>query len=182
MKRVPHGYTCPVVRDACTTGYLHDPLDDGVYIVDGVRYCGRCHRYYPIHPVGCLPPSFRNKLAEADENGCILWSGSRDLNGYGKFVYEGKVWYAHKFVWNAFYGDPGGKYVCHANHCKSVSCVRPEHLCLRKIPNGNGKLTPDQVRAIRLDTRKPIDCCNDYGVSPASIINVRSRKTWKDIS
>lgn len=27
------------------TGYLHDEDDDRPYDVDGVKYCGRCHRY-----------------------------------------------------------------------------------------------------------------------------------------
>ena len=34
-EKVPH------TRD----GYLHSEDDDGPYDVDGVKYCGRCHRY-----------------------------------------------------------------------------------------------------------------------------------------
>ena len=43
---VLHGKTCVKV-DHYSQGYLHDEDDDGPYDVDGVTYCGRCHRWLP---------------------------------------------------------------------------------------------------------------------------------------
>ena len=134
-----------------------------------------------MHSPQSIPERFRNKIASEDENGCRLWTGSRDQAGYGKFSVDGKVWYAHKFIWHRLYGNPRGKFICHVDHCKSPSCVRPEHLCLRVTPGGNKKLTADLVRAIRLDTRHAADCCHEYGVSASTILGVRTRKTWKHI-
>ena len=34
-KKVPH----------TGEGYLHAEDDDSPYLIDGVKYCGRCHRY-----------------------------------------------------------------------------------------------------------------------------------------
>lgn len=42
---VVHGKTCEKrPHDAAHGGYLHSEDDDSPYDVDGVRYCGRCHR------------------------------------------------------------------------------------------------------------------------------------------
>jgi len=42
---VEHGRTCPKVAHSDPEGgYLHDDNDDSPYGVDGVDYCGRCHR------------------------------------------------------------------------------------------------------------------------------------------
>jgi hypothetical protein len=41
-KGIVHGATCekkPHVR----SGYLHGEDDDSPYMVDGLKYCGRCH-------------------------------------------------------------------------------------------------------------------------------------------
>lgn len=38
-----HGLKCPKAEHV-GSGYLHDADDDGPYDVDGVMYCGRCHR------------------------------------------------------------------------------------------------------------------------------------------
>ena len=39
-----HGVNCRKVVHARDTGYLHGADDDAPYDVDGVAYCGRCHR------------------------------------------------------------------------------------------------------------------------------------------
>lgn len=39
-----HGTECAkALHDPHRDGYLHDALDDSPYMVDGLRYCGRCH-------------------------------------------------------------------------------------------------------------------------------------------
>ena len=40
--------TCEkVIHDG--DGYLHHSDDDTLYYVDGVAYCGRCHKVMPCH-------------------------------------------------------------------------------------------------------------------------------------
>ena len=38
-----HGKTCQKVVHDEMPGHLHGPDDDSPYMVDDVRYCGRCH-------------------------------------------------------------------------------------------------------------------------------------------
>ena len=40
---IQHGTECKKVEHV-GGGYLHDSEDDTPYLVDGVKYCGRCHR------------------------------------------------------------------------------------------------------------------------------------------
>ncbi len=40
------------IHNPAESGYLHGPDDDTRYHVDGVAYCGRCHRALPEHEYG----------------------------------------------------------------------------------------------------------------------------------
>jgi hypothetical protein len=40
---VNHGSDCFKILHDRGNGYLHDENDDSPYMVDGVKYCGRCH-------------------------------------------------------------------------------------------------------------------------------------------
>lgn len=44
---VRHGADCEKVPHNEKGGYLHAAEDDSPYDVDGVSYCGRCHRCLP---------------------------------------------------------------------------------------------------------------------------------------
>lgn len=45
---VQHGVDCAEAHhEPNTSGYLHQSGDNSPYYVDGVRYCGRCHEYFP---------------------------------------------------------------------------------------------------------------------------------------
>lgn len=42
---IVHGATCDKRLHINGSGYLHAEDDDKPYIVDGLRYCGRCHTW-----------------------------------------------------------------------------------------------------------------------------------------
>lgn len=69
-------------------------------------------------------------------DGCWLWGGFRDKNGYGQCKVAGHVMRAHRCAWMLAYGafPLPGILVCH--HCDTPSCVRPDHLFL-STPLGN---------------------------------------------
>jgi hypothetical protein len=48
----------------------------------------------------------------------------------------------------------------------------------RGARNGNAKLRPDQVLAIRASTSSAKSLAAEYGVSPDNILLIRSRKSW----
>lgn len=57
--------------------------------------------------------------------GCLLWTGTRDKNGYGKFWFDGELRRAGHFVLS---DRPSAQHVMrHA--CDHPPCVSPGHLC-----------------------------------------------------
>lgn len=68
-----------------------------------------------------------------NENGCIIWQGSKTPKGYGDITIDKKWWQVHRYI--AFhlllhtaeererYKD---KHVCH--RCDTPPCINPEHL------------------------------------------------------
>ena len=58
--------------------------------------------------------------------------------------------------------------------------VRPERVA-RGEQCGNSRLTEDQVRAIRADTRTYRAIAADYAIVPSAIHQIKTRKTWRHV-
>lgn len=104
---------------------------------------------------------------------CWTWTGCCTAHGYGQFHFEGKTTKAHRVAWIITHGPiPDG--LCVLHRCDNPPCVRPDHLFLgtlsdnmqdcvakgraylqrpgvhkRGLANPNGKLTDEDVAAIR---------------------------------
>lgn len=60
-------------------------------------------------------------------NGCWLWVGRVDRDGYGAFSVDTRPVKAHRFSYSTFVGAiPDGLQIDHL--CRVRHCVRPEHL------------------------------------------------------
>lgn len=56
-----HGADCEKAPHSSNGGYLHAAEDDSPYNVDGLTYCGRCHRPFPLlQGAGVRDVSFLN--------------------------------------------------------------------------------------------------------------------------
>lgn len=77
----------------------------------------------------------------AGRNGCWIWTGCLDKQGYGRFTQGKKGWLAHRWVYQLLRGDsPADKphldHICHTNDescpggpvCMHRRCVNPDHL------------------------------------------------------
>jgi hypothetical protein len=60
-------------------------------------------------------------------NGCLLWTGALDSNGYGRFQdVNGRNMPAHRWLLERVFGPNRDKVTDHL--CRTPACVRPSHL------------------------------------------------------
>lgn len=127
--------------------------------------------------------------------GCWLWTGWLDKDGYGQIAIGGAggrsirthrvAWFLIKGYWPA--------YLCHT--CDVRNCVNPAHLFegngkinaedrARKGRSGKSHLRPKQVVEIRRLHSEGItqdELATRFGVEGSVIRNVVRRKTWKHL-
>lgn len=133
-----------------------------------------------------------------DQNGCWLWAGSTESNGYGRSKHQGEVWWVHRLSYTLHKGPiPNGLVVCHA--CDVRNCINPDHLFVGTIADNqrdmkikgraargerssSAKLTESDVRNIREDARPGWCIAEAYGVSQTTISEVKSRKVWAHVT
>lgn len=134
--------------------------------------------------------------APANENGCILWTGSRLKGRYGRLMWLGQVRFAHRLAWTARHGAiPEGQNVCH--RCDMPACINVDHMWLgtqaenvadmlvkgrrhssKGTANGAAKLTAEQVRMIREDGRMQKEIAGSYRITQATVSAIKRRHTW----
>jgi HNH endonuclease len=141
--------------------------------------------------------------------GCWLWMGApgdSTKNGqYGRFRLRGRQHAAHRVSWMLYCGPiPEGIEVLH--HCDVQPCVNPSHLFLgtnadnvadrvKKGRSGNephpgerhpmARLHEPDVRRIRMryahgETGRAL--AKEFGIAPATLSNIVTRKRWRHLS
>jgi hypothetical protein len=103
-----------------------------------------------------------------------------------------KMTTAARAAWEHKYGPiPDGKIICH--DCDNRTCVNVEHLSLgthaeksrHKVlagrARGNAKLLSSEVKQIihrAASGERNVDLAREYGVTPRTIANIKSGRTW----
>lgn len=149
-----------------------------------------------------LTASERFFLYTEKSDGCWIWKGFKDPNGYGRLNVNGIPMLASRLSYQVHYGSiPEGKYVCHK--CDTPSCVNPEHLflgtqqdnvddmiskgrdkkrALKGMAHPNSKLTDDDVRAIKASNEQTKALSRRFKISEAVIHDIRKGKIWRHIT
>jgi len=130
---------------------------------------------------------------------CLIWPFALTRDGYGNLGYEGKHYYAHRFMCELVNGPPPTPRHETAHSCGRGhdACVHPKHVSWRtraeneqdKVAHGNAawsaggsntKLTPELVSEIR--ALYPLVTVTElsiiYKVSRSNIRKILKRETW----
>jgi len=140
--------------------------------------------------------NFWNKIKKTES--CWIWI-AHTVKGYGQFSFGGKIFLAHRFMWELKFGPiPSGLCVCH--RCDVPLCVNPDHLWLGTVIDNNRdswnknrrnhkgerhpghKLTWEDIRKIRSEYSmgKAIEFSKKYGVTRDHIYAIMSGKIWRE--
>lgn len=130
---------------------------------------------------------------------CWPWLGSLAVGGYGTINTGLCSVRAHRFMCELLFGPiPPGLHVCH--HCDNPGCVNPRHLFLGTakanmvdrntkgraaskagVLNGQAKIDPDAVRAIRSSGESVAEIAERFGICKTSVRNIIKRRTWASV-
>lgn len=151
-----------------------------------------------------LPKAFWDKV-QINPNGCWLWTGAIDTQGYGRIArtpFGQKAAKVHRLIFEHVHGAiPNGAHICHT--CHRQACINPNHLYAGTAQsNMDDKMKAGRHRTTRgaecswskLDDAKVLEIRRLakagenwtklgylFGVSESNIRQIVTRKSWKHL-
>ena len=132
-------------------------------------------------------------------DGCWMWTGAVESNGYGRFRADMKRTGVHRYSYELLVGPiADGMTIDHP--CRVKRCVNPDHLevvtgrentrrreDLRGEDHGMAILTETEVREIKRALAAGyhgigVALARQYGVSPLTISAIKTGRIWKHIN
>ena len=144
------------------------------------------------------PKRFSSKIEIRGPDECWLWKAVLIPAGYGQFWFDGKMHNAHRMALKLSGIDiPEGCVVLHT--CDTRRCCNPRHLVIgtqadnirdmiRKGRSAKGSkhgmaiLSEDNVIEIFARNETAAEAAARYGVSRATINDIRSGRNWSHIT
>lgn len=141
-------------------------------------------------------------FGRAAPNGCIIWTGTRNVHGYGQLYLKRKQIFAHRVAWISAKGPIPSATPCVLHKCDTPACINVDHLFLGTPADntadmiakgrarrghlmgeahGQAVLSANQVRAIRKDTRPQRRIAEDYEVSISTVGHIKARRRWASL-
>lgn len=137
-------------------------------------------------------------LQAQDTEDCVLWGHGQNGIGYGTVRHNGKKQYVHRLSCEMAHGAPEPGQTEAAHSCRNRHCFNPRHLrwatpaennadklrdgtLNRGERNGSAKLTPYQVREMRIYARSGVkqrELAKYYGVAQTSVSDVVTGRKW----
>lgn len=137
---------------------------------------------------------------KVDDNGCWIWQGRTDRDGYGLYWRDAKRYRVHRVMCESVHGKlPQNILACH--ECDVPQCCNPAHLWpgtnkdnIRdaankgRLPHGSGHARSvwdeatviDAVRRVASgESQAAIE--RELGVSTGALQSVLNRKTWRHL-
>jgi hypothetical protein len=129
--------------------------------------------------------------------GCWLWTATKNSYGYGHCTIDKRSHKAHRVAFQRYVGPlRKGEFTLHL--CDTPACCNPLHLVrgtheenmryMRERRRGVygeasnlARLSDDQVRAIRADTRLQREIAQTYGIKRATVSAIKIRRSWAHI-
>jgi hypothetical protein len=162
----------------------------------GRSYARKCGFDVPRRPPGSPPKDFDSQLQWVD--GCHVWVGMKNRDGYGVYCRDGKNNMAHRYAYERAYGTKIGKLVLR-HTCDTPACCNLAHLIpgthqqnqadkvaknrhAKGESTGTSRLTEAQVIRIRLlyadraFTQKQLAV--EFGVCLDTVHKIINRTRW----
>ena len=143
-----------------------------------------------------------NAKWSADVDGCHIWHGARDQDGYGHFQYRRRPWMAHRWIFFHTYGwlPPVVMHRCDKPPCVNIDCLMAGTIELnnqdrgrkgrsadhRGVLHASAKFTAEQVQQIRAVYRRggPLNqyqLAQIFGVSQSVISDVVNGRSYANV-